>query len=51
LIQLGDIVAVDYIENGIDKAGTKDSRFVVYNIEYSKDGNGPDMKIFLSEVV
>jgi hypothetical protein len=51
MIQLGDIVSVDYIENGIDKLGSEDSRFVVYNIEYSKTPGGPEMTIFLSEVV
>jgi hypothetical protein len=50
MIQLGDIVSVDYIENGIDKVGSKDSRFVVYNIEYSKEQGGPEMTVFLSEV-
>lgn len=50
MIQLGDIVSVDYVENGIDKVGSKDSRFVVYNIEYSKEQDGPEMKVFLSEV-
>ena len=50
MIQLGDIVSVDYIENGIDKVGAKDSRFVVYNIEYSKQKDGPEMTVFLSEV-
>ena len=51
MIQLGDIVSVDYIENQIDKIGSKDSRFVVYNIEYSKEQDGPEMTLFLSEVV
>jgi hypothetical protein len=51
MIQLGDIVSVDYVEKGIDKAGTLDSRFVIYNIEYSKGKTGPEMKLFLSEVV
>ena len=49
-IQLGDIVKVDYIENGIDKVGSTDKRFVVYNISYSKDSMGPSMVLFLSEV-
>ena len=35
-IQLGDIVNIDYFENGIDKVDSKDKRFVVYNIDYSK---------------
>ena len=51
MIQLGDIVKIEYIENSIDKLGSQDSRFVVYNIEYSRDGSGPDMNIFLSEVI
>jgi hypothetical protein len=51
MIQLGDIVTVDYTDKGIDKVAPKDSRFVVYNIEYSKDQSGPSMTIFLSEVV
>ena len=51
MIQLGDIVSLDYVENGIDKVGSSASRFVVYNIEYSKKEDGPEMKIFLSEVV
>lgn len=51
MIQLGDIVSVNYIENGIDKVGSEGSRFVVYNIEYAKKQTGPEMTIFLSEVV
>jgi hypothetical protein len=51
MIQLGDIVSVDYVENQIDKIGSKDARFVVYNIEYSKEKDGPEMTLFLSEVV
>lgn len=48
-IQLGDIVKVDYIENGVNKGG--DGRYVVYNISYSRNSNGPDMTIYLSEVI
>ena len=51
MIQLGDIVSLDYVENNIDKVGNKDSRFVVYNIEYSKTAEGPDMSVYLSEVL
>jgi hypothetical protein len=51
MIQLGDIVSVDYVENNINKVGSKDSRFVVYNIEYSKTAEGPEMSLYLSEVV
>jgi hypothetical protein len=51
MIQLGDIVSIDYVENNINKVSLKDSRFVVYNIEYSKSIAGPEMSIFLSEVL
>lgn len=58
MIQLGDIVKVDYSEkfnfNNEDKSIEKvqsSSRFVVYNIEYSKTKDGPEMSVFLSEVL
>jgi hypothetical protein len=47
-LQLGDIVKISYVNNGIDKAGS--SNYVIYNIEYSKDSQGPQMNIFVSEV-
>lgn len=50
-LQLGDIVTLDYEENGISMASPQQSRFVIYNIDYSKSSDGPDMTIFLSEVV
>ncbi len=50
-LQLGDIVTVDYKnEDGINLIGSSDSRFIVYNIEYSRNMNGPDMTVYLSEV-
>jgi hypothetical protein len=50
-IQLGDIVSLDYQENGVSMASNPSSRFVVYNIEFSRSLEGPDMTVFLSEVV
>ena len=50
-IQLGDIVALDYKENEISMASDSASRFVVYNIEFSRSADGPEMTVFLSEVV
>jgi hypothetical protein len=50
-IQLGDIVSVEYKENNISMASSPESRFVVYNIEFSRSSQGPDMTLFLSEVV
>ena len=50
-IQLGDIVSIDYKNNnGLDLVTSTSSRFVVYNIEYSRSLSGPDMTIYLSEV-
>ncbi len=50
-IQLGDIVSLDYNENGIDIAADPSNRFVVYNIDFSRTPNGPEMQLFLSEVI
>jgi len=51
ILQLGDVVTVNYQSNdGIDQV-SPDSRFVVYNIEYRADTSGPEMTAYLSEVV
>jgi len=50
-IQLGDIVSVDYKENDISMAASATSRFVVYNVEFSRNSEGPEMTLFLSEVL
>jgi hypothetical protein len=50
-LQLGDIVTVDYKDsNGLDLVTLSTSRFVVYNIEYTRSNNGPAMTVYLSEV-
>jgi hypothetical protein len=50
-LQLGDIVTVTYKDqNGLDLVTNDETRFVVYNIEYSRSNNGPDMTVYLSEV-
>ena len=50
IIQLGDCVQIDYTDaNGIDFAPNK--RFVVYNIEYTKGGEGMEQKVYLAEVL
>lgn len=49
MIQLGDIVTLDYSINGVDELSS--SRFVVYSIEQSRGLEGPSMTIYLSEVV
>jgi hypothetical protein len=49
-IQLGDIVTIDYSVDGSDQIVDSASRFVVYNIDYSRSADGPGMTIYLSEV-
>jgi hypothetical protein len=50
-LQLGDIVTIDYKNaDDLDLVATSLSRFVVYNIEYSRNNNGPNMTVYLSEV-
>lgn len=50
-LQLGDIVTIDYKNNdGIDLVSDPNTRFVVYNIDYSKNTDGPKMTVYLSEV-
>ena len=50
-MQLGDIVTVDYKDSsGLDLVASDASRFVVYNIEYSRSNTGPSMTTYLAEV-
>ena len=50
-IQLGDIVTINYKDsNNLDLVTSVDSRFIVYNIEYARKINGPDMTLYLAEV-
>lgn len=48
IVQLGDIVKIDYQLNGVDEISN--SRFVVYNIQQSKQPSGLTTTIYLSEV-
>ena len=42
---------IDYKNNdNLDLVTSSTSRFVVYNIQYSRSLNGPDMTLYLSEV-
>jgi hypothetical protein len=50
-LQLGDIVTLDYKDSdGLDLVTADSTRFVVYNINYSRSPDGPSMTIYLSEV-
>lgn len=51
MIQLGDIVEINYVDtDSINQISYSNTRFVVYNIEYKRDPNGPTMTLYLSEV-
>jgi hypothetical protein len=50
-LQLGDIVTVNYKDSsGLDLVTEDTDRFVIYNIEYSRNNTGPSMLLYLSEV-
>ena len=50
-LQLGDIVTLDYKDSdGLELVTADSTRFVVYNIAYSRGQDGPSMTIYLSEV-
>jgi hypothetical protein len=51
ILQLGDIVTLNYKnKDEVDMISSSDTRFVVYNIEYSRSNTGPNMIVYLSEV-
>ena len=50
MIQLGDVVTISYARDGVELVTTSDKKFIIYNIEYSRDPEGPSMKIYGSEV-
>jgi hypothetical protein len=51
-IQLGDIVTLDYKSGNstVDAIADTDTRFVVYNIQYKRNGSGPSMTVYVSEI-
>ena len=49
ILQLGDIVQVDYSANDVNQVSPS-SRFVVYQIDYSRQNAGVSMSVYLSEV-
>ena len=50
-IQLGDIVTLDYVADDVEQFSPNGKRFVVYSIDYKRSSDGPEMNIYLSEVV
>jgi len=51
-LQLGDIVTLDYksMDSNINEVVDTNTRFVVYNIEYSRSVDGPEMTVYVSEI-
>ena len=49
-LQLGDIVKVNYNNGSVDIVCDPETRFVVYNIEYSKDSGQTSTTVHLAEV-
>jgi len=50
-LQLGDIVTINYKDStGLDLVAPTSDRFVIYNIKYGRNIDGPSMTIYLSEV-
>jgi hypothetical protein len=54
-LQLGDIVTINYKTRNthgdlINEVADSSKRFVIYNIEYDRNENGPEMTIYISEV-
>ena len=49
MLQLGDVVSFDYSINGFNKVSGENKKYIVYNIEYSRDYSGPQMNVYVSE--
>ena len=50
-LQIGDIVTLNYQDSdGLNLVADSTTRFVVYNINYSRSGSGPSMTVYLSEI-
>jgi hypothetical protein len=50
-LQLGDIVTINYKNSdNLQLVADPSTRFVIYNIQYERNSNGPNMTIYLSEV-
>ena len=51
ILQLGDLVNINYKDSeGVDLVSPTSTKYVVYNINYSKSVGGPEMTVYLSEV-
>jgi hypothetical protein len=51
ILQLGDIVSIDYQRDSVDLVSSDGVKYIIYNISYERSVDGPTMQIYLSEVV
>ena len=50
ILQLGDIVNIDYVKDEINIIAETSKQFVIYDIGYSRSLSGPEMTLYLAEV-
>jgi hypothetical protein len=50
VLQLGDIVEIEYKVDSVNQVSLDGARFVVYQIDYSYNTDGPTMQVYVSEV-
>jgi hypothetical protein len=50
ILQLGDLVQIDYNKDGVDLICSPAKQFVIYNMDYQRNSNGPSMTVYLAEV-
>jgi hypothetical protein len=50
ILQLGDIVKIDYNKEGVDVISDPEKEFVIYNINYERNVNGPSMTVYMAEI-
>lgn len=49
-LQLGDIVTINYVRNGVDVIANTSKRFIIYNMEYSKNVQSVQYTVYLTEI-
>lgn len=50
MLQLGDVVSIDHKANDDSDIIDSSKRFVIYDMEYSRNNSGPEMTVYLSEI-
>ena len=50
ILQLGDIVNIDYTKDNVDIVSDSKKQFVIYNIDYERTSTGPNMTVYMAEV-